>query len=152
MMALFAENLQAMLTEAGAPAGTTPDGTAPDDSAPDDSAPEDSAQAGIAPAGAEPTATAPVDVVRAADAATPAPRSPAAATIRATTPPVPRQPAAAAESSLDALTLAKGLIMDRLSNPAVLLGLLGVTGFVGYRLGRHSGARRAGAARQGRRQ
>ncbi|MDY7543793.1 MULTISPECIES: SRPBCC family protein [unclassified Cryobacterium] len=140
MMALFAENLQAMLSEAGAPA---------------DTAPADSEPAEIAPAGAEPAPTAPIDVVRAADTATQAPRSPSApvaAPIRPTTPPVSRKPAAAAESSLDALTLAKSLIMDRLSNPAVLAGLLVVTGFVGYRLGKHSGGRRAGDSRQSRRQ
>jgi carbon monoxide dehydrogenase subunit G len=145
MMALFAENLQAMLTEAGAPADTAPAGTPPADSAPVE----------IAPSGAEPAPTAPIDVGRAADTATQAPRSPSvplAAPIRPTTPPVSRKPAAAAESSLDALTLAKSLIMDRLNNPAVLAGLLVVTGFVGYRLGKHRGGRRAGDSRQSRRQ
>ena len=135
MMALFAENLQAMLSEAGEPVDTAPaDGV---------------------PVAAEPAETAPIDVVPAAETATPAPRSPeapVASTIRPTTPPVPRRQPAPAESSLDALTLAKALIMDRLSNPAVLAALLVVTGFVGYRLGKHSGARLAGDARQGRRQ
>jgi len=124
MMVLFAENLQAMLSETAAPADT---GAA-------------AAGAADAPdtADVEPVETAPIDVVRAAGAVTrTVPRTP--------------PPPAAAESSLDALTFARTMIMDRLSNPAALLGLLAVVGFVGYRLGRRGGHRRDVDPRQGRR-
>ena len=109
MMALFAENLQAMLSEAAAP--------------------EEAVLAD----------TAPMDIVEPAAAATRTPQRPS--------PP----PAAAAESSLNALAFARGMIMDRLSNPATLLGLLVAVGFVGYKLGRHGGARRTVDIRPGRR-
>ncbi|MEC5149806.1 SRPBCC family protein [Cryobacterium sp. GrIS_2_6] len=112
MMALFAENLQAMLSEAPVPADTVP-------------------------ADAEPHATAPIGIVHPADV-------PARTVPR--TPPPP-----AAGSSLDAFSFARAMIMERLSNPATLLGLLAVVGFVGYRLGRHGAARPAADTRQGRR-
>jgi len=129
MMALFAENLQAMLSEAPTPS--------PGEPAPGEPAPGE-------PAPGEPAETAPIDIVQPADAATRA------------VPRTPPPPAAAVESSLDALTLARGMIMERLGNPATLLGLLAVVGFVGYRLGRRGAthrdpALRGLAPRQGRR-
>ncbi|TFC00215.1 MULTISPECIES: SRPBCC family protein [unclassified Cryobacterium] len=117
MMALFAENLQAMLSEVPATADTVP--------------------ANTVPVNAEPGATAPIGIVNPADVpARPVPRTP---------------PPPAAGSSLDAFSFARAMIMERLSNPATLLGLLAVVGFVGYRLGRHGAARSAAGIRQGRR-
>ncbi|TFC22400.1 SRPBCC family protein [Cryobacterium glucosi] len=122
MMALFAENLQAMLSEAPAPADTGPANTVP---------------ANTVPVDAEPGATAPIGIAHPADVpARPVPRTP---------------PPPAAGSSLDAFSFARAMIMQRLSNPATLLGLLAVVGFVGYRLGRHGAARSAADIRQGRR-
>ena len=124
MMALFAENLQAMLSENTAPAET------------------------------EPVETAPIGIVSQPDASsTPTPPATLTAPRSTATPTTsfPRVPVAAAESSFDAVTFARGMIMDRLSKPGTLLGLLALVGFVGYRLGRYRSAGRATGSRQGRR-
>lgn len=106
MMALFSENLQAMVT-------------------------------GPAPETGEPAAGAPAGQVAETGAATAAPPSPAAPTA-----PAPRPPqAATAESSLNALDLAKGIIMDQLSSLPKLLGVIAAVAFVAYRIGRRAGGR-----------
>jgi carbon monoxide dehydrogenase subunit G len=103
MMALFAENLQAMVTEpteepaAGQAAGTVTETAAETETDPP----------------APPTTTAPA----------------------------PRAPQAAAESSLNALDLAKGIVLDQLSSLPKLLGVLAAVAFVAYRLGRRAGGR-----------
>ena len=106
MMALFAENLQAMV--GAAPTAAT---TQADDAA------ESRAAAGATNSPGRPTATAPP---------------------RAT-------PAAPADTSLDAMTLARGMVMDQLRNPAKLLGVIVAAVCLGYRIGRmvskHKGSR-----------
>ncbi|MBC7441915.1 MAG: SRPBCC family protein [Ramlibacter sp.] len=61
---------------------------------------------------------------------TPAPPTPAA-----------RPAAAPAETSLNALALAKGILTDQLSSLPKLLGLLAVVAYVSYRIGRRAGGR-----------
>jgi carbon monoxide dehydrogenase subunit G len=101
MMALFAENLQTMVTEpAAAPA------------------PADLTTAGV---------TVP----------TPAP---SAAPV---TPPAPRPMSAPAETSLNAMSLAMGMIADQLKSPAKLAALIGAVGAIGFLLGRLGSKRKA---------
>ena len=98
MMAVFAENLQAMVTgpvpeQAAEPGGET------------------------APPAAPPSAPT------------------------ATTAPAPRAPQPAVETSLNALDLAKGIVLDQLSSLPRLLGVLAAVAFVAYRIGRRAGGR-----------
>ncbi|MDJ0322534.1 SRPBCC domain-containing protein [Cryobacterium sp. PH31-AA6] len=99
MMALFADNLQAMVTAA------------------------------------EPTAVAPVQHESAAPAQTGSPATPPTAR------PVPHQAPRPAATSLNALTLAKGMLADQLSHPGKLIGLLAGVAFLAYRVGRAAGRR-----------
>lgn len=103
MMALFAENLQAMITAPAEAAGQAPAGDA----------------AAGAPSGQDERASA------AAGASAGAPRPK----------PVP------AESSLDAMSFAKGLIAEKLSAPKTRFAVLGVVAFVAYRIGKMAGRR-----------
>ncbi|MDV8148121.1 SRPBCC family protein [Arthrobacter sp. B10-11] len=73
-----------------------------------------------------PPAGSPVPAVSAVSA----PLSPSA-------PSAPSQP----DNSLDALSLAKGMLTDQLSNPGKLVGLLAAVAFCAYRLGRRAGLR-----------
>ncbi|MCY7324563.1 MAG: SRPBCC family protein [Microbacteriaceae bacterium] len=66
-------------------------------------------------------------------------------------PATPEAPAAPAESapttpavgpSLDAMSLAKGIVMDQFSSPAKLIGLIVAVAFVAYRVGTFVSARR----------
>lgn len=50
-------------------------------------------------------------------------------------------PASLPDNSLDALSLAKGMLTDQLSNPGKLVGLLAAVAFCAYRLGRRAGLR-----------
>ncbi|TFD38926.1 carbon monoxide dehydrogenase, partial [Cryobacterium sp. TMT2-10] len=60
----------------------------------------------------------------------------------ATVPPPPARPAVApAETSLNALTLAKGILTDQLSSLPRLLGLLAAVAYISYRIGRRAGGR-----------
>lgn len=110
MMALFAENLQAMVGETSG-AQTSP--------APEGAAPSVSPTAPTAPAGQ-------------AAAGQPAPR------------PTARPAAPAAGTSLNAMSLARGMIMDQLSSPAKLLALVAAVACVAYRLGRGGSRRKCG--------
>lgn len=106
MMALFAENLQAMVG-AGPTAATAP---AADEA-------ESRVMAGATGAAGRPTAAA-------------QPRT---------------APSAPADTSLDAMAFARGMVMDQLSNPAKLLAVIVSVGCIGYRIGRmvsrHKGSR-----------
>ncbi len=107
MMALFADNLQAMVT-----------GSGPEPAVP--------------PAGGEPAA--------APEGAAPAPTG-----SQASPPPMSRplqhQAPRTADTSLNALDLAKGMLADQLSNPGKLIGLLAGVAFLAYRIGRAVGRR-----------
>ena len=59
---------------------------------------------------------------------------------RAAAQPVPSAPAAG--PSLDAMSLAKGVVMDQLSSPARLIGLIVAVAFVAYRIGTFVSTRR----------
>jgi len=129
MMALFASNLQAMLAEPEAAAGTAVgpgDGTIP-------AAEGQPASAGSAPSGAGAAAgSAPAAV-----SAPAAPGSPA---------PAPASSAAAggapsAGSSLDAFSLAKGIAADQLASPGRVLGLVAAVALLAYWAGRRSAFR-----------
>jgi hypothetical protein len=105
MMSLFANNLQAMLTEGAPPA------------------PE---------AAGEPIPEA---------VPTPVPAS-AAEPIPAPVPePVPASATAAPGGSLDALSLAKGIAADQLSNPVKVVGIVAVVACIAYWAGRRSAFR-----------
>jgi carbon monoxide dehydrogenase subunit G len=112
MMALFANNLQAMLAE-----GTPP-------------APE--AVPEPVPASAAVSVPAPAPTATPSPAPAPAP-APAPDTMPAAPPP--------AAGSLDALGLAKGIAADQLSSPARVLGILAVVAFIAYWAGRRSAFR-----------
>lgn len=118
MMSLFAENLQAMVT-----------GPAPDQAEP--------AAGQVAETVAErATTVAGTDTGTTGSAAA----APPALPITAAPAPRPTQ-AAAAESSLNALDLAKGIVLDQLSSLPKLLGVIAAVAFVAYRLGRRAGGR-----------
>lgn len=121
MMALFAANLQSLLAE---PAGEAPGG-------PGTEATGEVGQEAPGGAGQEaPPAPLPGSAVPAATA----PLPPSA---RRSAP----QPASLPDNSLDALSLAKGMLTDQLSNPGKLVGLLAAVAFCAYRLGRRAGLR-----------
>jgi uncharacterized protein len=136
MMALFADNLQAML-------GEETDGAT--DAAP--GATETATEAATGPAQATPVESSPATprlTDAAASAATTAPPIPVGAPLptaravpRPTPAPVPHRQAPPRDApSLNALDLARGIVMDRLSRPGTLLAVVVAVGFVGYRLGR----------------
>ncbi|TFD82786.1 SRPBCC family protein [Cryobacterium fucosi] len=112
MMALFADNLQAMV--AGTDTGTEPATTAPAGGKPA------TATAGSAP-GPDQTGSS----------AMPHPA----------TRPLQHQAPRTADTSLNALALAKGMLADQLSNPGKLIGLLVGVAFLAYRVGRAVGRR-----------
>ncbi|TFD33326.1 SRPBCC family protein [Cryobacterium cryoconiti] len=55
--------------------------------------------------------------------------------------PASRPPQPAAESSLNALDLARGIVLDQLSSLPKLLGVIAAVAFVAYRIGRRAGGR-----------
>lgn len=107
MMALFADNLQAMVTGSGQ----------------EPAAPPAEAEPAAAEAGAVPAPTG----------------------AQASPPPVSRplqhQAPRTADTSLNALDLAKGMLADQLSNPGKLIGVLAGVAFLAYRIGRAVGRR-----------
>ncbi len=107
MMALFADNLQAMVTGSGTEPAAPPTGGEPA-----------SATAGAAPGQAGSPAMPP-----------------------AVSRPLQHQAPRTAETSLNALTLAKGMLTDQLSSPGKLVGLLAGVAFLAYRVGRAVGRR-----------
>lgn len=109
MMALFAGNLQALVSEPAVP----PQSTAGAPAEPHDG------------------------VSRAPAAGAPAPPVAAAASVPASQPAVPQ------DNRLDALAVARGMIMDKFDSPGKILALLGVVAFCAYRLGRRAGLRSA---------
>ncbi|TFC65918.1 SRPBCC family protein [Cryobacterium sp. TMT2-4] len=113
MMALFAENLQAMVT-----------GPAPEPAVP--------------AAGATTRKTA--ETVSGTGTATAPPAAPPARPL-ITTAPTSRAPQPPAETSLNALDLAKGIVMDQLSSLPRLLGVIAAVAFVAYWIGRRAGGR-----------
>ena len=122
MMALFASNLQAMITAPGAP-GTAAAGRAPE------------------PVPASVDAAAKVAAVTAPAPASELPGVPAS-DVPAAAPKVSvPAPAAAPAGSLDALSLAKGIAAEQLSNPGRVLALVAVVACVAYCAGRRSAFR-----------
>jgi carbon monoxide dehydrogenase subunit G len=133
LMGLFAENLQAMVLE---------DAT----SGSDESLQSDVTDVADAPATTPPVATAPASAAPASAAPSPTTPSPTAPghTASATRPaPIPIRRAApagvAADNSLDALSLVRGIVTDQLSSPGKLAALLAIVGFIGYLIGRATG-------------
>lgn len=130
MMGLFATNLQALLAEPSTATAEAGGGTV------EVPGPE------ATPAGAAPPHVAasgePLPVPARAAAQAPAPAATAG-----------RVPASAPDTSLNALTLAKGMLTDQLSHPGKLLGLLAAVAACAYRLGRRAGLRSAGLRRGG---
>jgi len=116
MMGMFAGNLQSLIEETDVGAGVN----APPETAPAATpAPAASAAAShaVAPVGAAPTVfTAPVRTS-------------------------PARPAPQSAPSLNAMTLAKGVIADQLADPVKLLGLLAAVAFIAYRIGRRATGR-----------
>jgi carbon monoxide dehydrogenase subunit G len=152
MMALFASNLQAMITE-GAPGPATEAAALPAAGVPQ---PGPVAPAGLdADTGAE-TAAAKVAATGAPSPAAELPGLPPAAMPAAAPKPVPASAAsqsrgtgtargaestAAPAGSLDALSLAKGIAAEQLSSPAKVLALVAVVACVSYWAGRLSAFR-----------
>ncbi|WP_104102119.1 SRPBCC family protein [Cryobacterium sp. M96] len=121
MMVLFAENLQAMVT-----------GPAPEPAVP--------------AAGATTGQTA--ETVSGTGTATAPPAAPPARPL--TTAPTSRAPQPPAETSLNALDLAKGIVMDQLSSLPRLLGVIAAVAFVAYWIGRRAGGRKTRMSETGR--
>jgi carbon monoxide dehydrogenase subunit G len=117
MMALFASNLQAMITGAGTAGG--PEAGVPE--------PVPAAEAAAAKAAAV-TATAPASELPGVPAGT-VPAAPS------------RVSAPAPAGSLDALSLAKGIAAEQLSSPGKVLALVAVVACVSYWAGRCSAFR-----------
>ncbi|MFF1383455.1 SRPBCC family protein [Arthrobacter sp. NPDC058288] len=120
MMALFAANLQTLLAQ---PAGEAPGEAVPE--APGEAVPE-----------------TPGEAVPEAPPA-PLPGSPGSpgAPVPAPSAPSPSSPLSQPDNSLNALSLARGMLTDQLSNPGKLIGLLAAVAFCAYRLGRRAGLR-----------
>lgn len=76
-----------------------------------------------------------------ADVAAPAPAAAASAAATTTATTTPSSPAPAASGSLDALSLAKGIAADQLSNPGKVLAIVAVVACVAYWAGRRSAFR-----------
>jgi len=109
MMALFADNLQAMVTGSGTEPAAPPTGGEP----------------------ASATVGAALSPGQAGSPAMPPPLSR----------PLQHQAPRTAETSLNALTLAKGMLADQLSSPGKLVGLLAGVAFLAYRVGLAVGRR-----------
>jgi uncharacterized protein len=125
MMGLFAENLQTVLQTP--PASPGEDVVQPDQPDTTPVQPDTAPEQPETPADTTPTQPAPT--VAPPTTATP---------VRPTTQPAPRsQP----DNSLNALSLAKGVIADQLSNPAKLGAALVSVGIVGFLIGRKSSGR-----------
>ena len=116
MMTLFAKNLQAML------------GTSPSESAAPSKVTAESTGESTGESAAESAAE------------TAAQGSPGDTAVPA---PTPRPSPATADTSLNAFSLVKGLVMDQLSNPAKLLGLMSAVALVAFLLGRLLSGRKA---------
>ena len=139
MMALFASNLQAMIT-APAPAGTPEAGglPAPVPAAGLDAEAEADAAAAKVAAATAPAPAAELHGVPASAVPAAAPHVSPPAGVRAVTAPAA---APAAAGSLDALSLAKGIAADQLSSPGKVLALVAVVACVSYWAGRCSAFR-----------
>ena len=122
MMALFASNLQAMITEPGAP-GAVAAGEVPE------------------PVPASEAAAAKVDAAAAPAPASELPGVPAGAVPAAAPKVSAPAPAVAPAGSLDALSLAKGIATEQLSSPGKVLALVAVVACVSYWAGRRSAFR-----------
>ncbi|AOT04461.1 SRPBCC family protein [Arthrobacter sp. U41] len=134
MMALFASNLQAMITAPGA-AGTSATGVA---AGLDAEAEAEAAAAKVAAA----TAPAPSsELPGLPPSAVPATAGAARAPVPASAPASGPAPAPAPAGSLDALSLAKGIAADQLSSPGKVLALVAVVACVSYWAGRLSAFR-----------
>ena len=121
MMGLFAGNLQAMLAEPGAAStGAVEGATATVEGA--------TAAAGPAPTAAASPVAAPSPVPATSGAGAPSPQ------------PLPA-PSPSPSSSLDAFSLAKGIVADQLSSPGKVLGLVAAVACVAYWAGRRSAFR-----------
>lgn len=136
MMALFAQNLQAMIASPGT--GESPAaGVGPEASVPQ---PVPASEAAAAQAASSKVA-APAPPAPAAEL----PGVPPAAVPAAAAPPLARSAApaapAASAGSLDALSLAKSMAADQLSSPGKVLALLAVVACVSYWAGRRSAFR-----------
>ncbi|BCW71132.1 SRPBCC family protein [Arthrobacter sp. NicSoilB8] len=128
MMALFADNLQAMLAE-GAPAAPV---AVPE--------PVPASAAVSAPGSAVGSAAGPTEAAAPSLPAGPAKAGAAGAgSAGAGSAGAGRQ--AAPAGSLDALSLAKGIAADQLSNPAKVLGVVAVVACIAYWAGRRSAFR-----------
>jgi carbon monoxide dehydrogenase subunit G len=153
MMVLFASNLQAMITESGAPGPSTGTTTLPAAGAPQ---PGTVAGAGLDADSAAEAAAAKVAATGAPSPAAELPGLPPAAVPAAAPKPVPASAAgpshgtgaargaestAAPAGSLDALSLAKGIAAEQLSSPARVLALVAVVAAVSYWAGRLSAFR-----------
>lgn len=125
MMALFASNLQAMITAPGEAGGPAAAGVP--EPVPAAEAAAAKVAAGTAPAPASELPGVPPGAV---------PSAPAAPS-RASTP----APAPAPAGSLDALSLAKGIAAEQLSSPGKVLALVAVVACVSYWAGRRSAFR-----------
>jgi carbon monoxide dehydrogenase subunit G len=96
---------------------------------------------------AEPAGQAPLEAVREAPPAEQPPAPIPGARVPAVSAPVspPTSPSASLpDNSLNALSLAKGIVTDQLSSPGKLIGLIGLlaaVAFCAYRLGRRAGRR-----------
>jgi hypothetical protein len=130
MMALFADNLQAMLTEGTPPAPDTVPEPIPASAAV--SAPDFAAATTPAP----PTVTTP----SAAQAAGPSGAGSSDAEPAGAGRSAPRRQAGPA-GSLDALSLAKGIAADQLASPAKVIGVVAVVACIAYWAGRRSAFR-----------
>ncbi len=124
MMTLFAKNLQAML------------GTSPSESA----APSKVTAESTGESTAESTGESTGESAAESAAETAAQGSPGDTAVPA---PTPRPSPATADTSLNAFSLVKGLVMDQLSNPAKLLGLMSAVALVAFLLGRLLSGRKA---------
>jgi len=130
MMALFASNLQAMITNPGAAGATAPgEGTA---------SAGGSATAGVP----EPVPAAEAAAAKIAAATAPAPASELPGVPAGAVPAAPSKVSAPAPAgSLDALSLAKGIAAEQLSSPGKVLALVAVVACVSYWAGRCSAFR-----------
>ena len=132
MMALFASNLQGMITAPGATGTAEAGGLAEPAAGLDAEAEAAAAAAKVAAA----TAPAPAAELSGVPAGT-VPAAPSKVAATATAP----APAPAAAGSLDALSLAKGMAAEQLSSPGKVLALVAVVACVSYWAGRRSAFR-----------
>ncbi|HEY8914769.1 SRPBCC family protein [Lacisediminihabitans sp.] len=122
MMALFAENLQTMVGEPTPAAATA---------AADSAADSDTSVSGTAASRTAASRTAASGTAASGTAAS------------APAPAAPRAPSALADNSLNAFSLAKGMIADQLKDPAKLIGALAAVASIAFLLGRLSRGRRS---------